>query len=128
MSMAASVTQVTTPLSAAYQAADAVAIFHTIIDAAPKPAATPDHTLRADASDLVPANGDIVLENVNFSYPMRPEVKVLDNLSLRFPVGKVTAIVGPSGSGKTTIVGILERWYEFNGHSETNLIVSFTIT
>lgn len=56
-------------------------------------------------------NGDIDFENVTFSYPMRPNITVLDNYSLRFPAGKTTALVGASGSGKSTIVGLLERWY-----------------
>lgn len=91
-------------------------IFHTIIDF-PKPVPI------TNSPDALPT-GDIVLENVNFAYPGRPEVKVLDNLSLRFPAGKVTAIVGPSGAGKSTIVGIVERWYEFNGDPITNPFVS----
>lgn len=113
--MASSIGQMSTPLSAAYQATEALAIFHTIIDF-PKP-------VPLTSTDASP-NGDIVLENVNFAYPGRPEVKVLDNLSLRFPAGKVTAIVGPSGAGKSTIVGIIERWYEFNGDPITNPFVS----
>lgn len=55
--------------------------------------------------------GDIDFENVTFCYPMRPNITVLDNYSLRFPAGKTTALVGASGSGKSTIVGLLERWY-----------------
>ncbi|KAH6698866.1 multidrug resistance protein [Verticillium dahliae] len=116
MVMASSIGQITAPLSAASQAASAGAIFHTIIDA-PK---TTYGTLKAPE---VSADGDIVLENVNFVYPTRPDVKVLEGLNLCFPAGKVTAIVGPSGSGKSTIVGILERWYEFNGDPVTNQLV-----
>lgn len=115
MLMASSIGQMSAPLSAAHQAAEAVAIFHTIIDF-PKP-------VYGSLTD-VPFNGDIVLENVNFAYPARPEVKVLDGLNMRFPTGKITAIVGPSGSGKSTIVGIIQRWYEFNGDPVTNPLVS----
>jgi ATP-binding cassette subfamily B (MDR/TAP) protein 1 len=71
----------------------------------------------------VSSQDDIVLENVNFAYPIRPDVKVLDNLSLRFPAGKLTAIVGASGSGKSTIVGLLERWYELDGNMTDNILV-----
>lgn len=39
---------------------------------------------------------------------------MLDDLSLRFEAGKITAIVGASGSGKSTIVGLLERWYNLD--------------
>ncbi|KAI9149936.1 Leptomycin B resistance protein pmd1 [Paramyrothecium foliicola] len=55
--------------------------------------------------------GNIEFRNVCFSYPMRPDTKVLDNYTLHFPAGKTTALVGASGSGKSTIVGLLERWY-----------------
>ncbi|TEA11298.1 ABC transporter BEA3 [Colletotrichum sidae] len=116
MMMASSIGQLTAPLSAASQAADANAIFHTIIDA-PKPAYG---KLKAPQAS---AEGDIVFQNVNFVYPKRPDVKILENLSLQFPAGKVTAIVGPSGSGKSTVVGILERWYEFDGDAQTNQLV-----
>jgi ATP-binding cassette, subfamily B (MDR/TAP), member 1 len=51
------------------------------------------------------------LQNVTFSYPERPTVTILDELSLDIPAGKVTAVVGHSGSGKSTIIGLLERWY-----------------
>ena len=60
----------------------------------------------------VSANDAIRLDSVNFAYPSRPHVKVLDNLNLRFEPGQITAIVGASGSGKSTIVGLLERWYD----------------
>ncbi|KAI5925484.1 ABC transporter [Camillea tinctor] len=58
--------------------------------------------------------GVIDIENVNFSYPSRPGVKVLEDFSLHVPAGKVTALVGPSGSGKSTIVGLIERWYQMS--------------
>lgn len=114
--MASSIGQMSAPLSAAYQAAEAVAIFHTIIDF-PKP-------VYGSLTSGISLDADIAMENVNFAYPARPEVKVLDNLNLRFSPGKITAIVGPSGSGKSTIVSIIERWYEFNGDPVTNPFVS----
>lgn len=55
--------------------------------------------------------GDIEIRNLTFSYPSRPTAPVLQNLSLRIPAGKTTALVGPSGCGKSTLVGLLERWY-----------------
>ncbi|GKT68327.1 ATP-binding cassette sub-family B member 5 [Colletotrichum tofieldiae] len=102
MMMASSLGQITAPLQAASQAADANAIFHTIIDA-------PQQTYGTLKGPEVSAAEDIVFQAVNFVYPKRPDVKILDNLYINFPAGKVTAIVGPSGSGKSTIVGILER-------------------
>jgi len=37
--------------------------------------------------------GVVELENVTFAYPTRPGTTVLDNLSLKVPAGKVTALV-----------------------------------
>jgi ATP-binding cassette subfamily B (MDR/TAP) protein 1 len=61
-----------------------------------------------------PKQVDGVLEfrNVNFIYPSRPEVQVLEKVNLLVPHGKTTALVGASGSGKSTIVGLAERWYD----------------
>lgn len=61
--------------------------------------------------------GEIIVENVDFNYPARPEVHVLQNLSLKFPAGKTTALVGASGSGKSTIVSLIERFYDPLGGS-----------
>lgn len=57
-------------------------------------------------------NGDIIFEDVTFSYTTRPEVSVLDQLNLYIPAGKTTAIIGASGCGKSTILGLLERFYK----------------
>jgi len=54
---------------------------------------------------------DLVLENVCFSYPARPDVQVLNSMSLTIPRGKVTALVGRSGAGKSTVAALLERLY-----------------
>ncbi|KAH0280476.1 multidrug resistance protein 3, partial [Aureobasidium melanogenum] len=56
--------------------------------------------------------GEIELTAVNFAYPARPDVRVLDNFSLSVPANSTIALVGASGSGKSTIVGLMERWYE----------------
>lgn len=48
----------------------------------------------------------ITFENVGFTYqPNTPfEVKVLENINLSLPEGKVTAIIGHTGSGKSTLI------------------------
>ncbi|OLN93242.1 Leptomycin B resistance protein pmd1-like protein 6 [Colletotrichum chlorophyti] len=56
-------------------------------------------------------SGVITMQAINFSYPTRPDIRVLEDFSLQIPAGKVTALVGASGSGKSTIIGLLERWY-----------------
>lgn len=116
--MASSLGQMSTPIAAVFQAVEAMAVFNTILHF-PKTA----HGTIKDAN----ARGEIILQNVNFVYPARTDVKVLDNLSVVFPAGKVTAIVGPSGSGKSTIVSIIERWYEFDGDPVTNPLVSASL-
>lgn len=55
--------------------------------------------------------GEIRLENVKHIYPSRPDVVVMEDVSLIIPAGKTTALVGASGSGKSTIVGLVERFY-----------------
>jgi ATP-binding cassette, subfamily B (MDR/TAP), member 1 len=57
-------------------------------------------------------DGILEFRNVNFIYPSRPEVQVLEDINLVVPHGKTTALVGASGSGKSTIVGLAERWYD----------------
>ncbi|XP_048004619.1 multidrug resistance protein homolog 49-like [Leguminivora glycinivorella] len=56
--------------------------------------------------------GSITLENVTFSYPSRPEVKVLKGFSLRINPGENVALVGSSGCGKSTILQLLQRLYD----------------
>ncbi|CAF0839275.1 unnamed protein product [Adineta ricciae] len=55
---------------------------------------------------------DIIFDSVSFRYPTRPDVLVLDNLTLRVPGGQVLAICGSSGSGKSTLAQLLLRFYE----------------
>lgn len=57
-------------------------------------------------------NGNIKMQNVCFSYPSRPGVKVLSNLNLEVSRGEHIGIVGLSGSGKTTIASLLLRFYD----------------
>ena len=56
--------------------------------------------------------GEIVLEDVKFSYPSRPTVQVVKGLNIIFRAGKTAALVGASGSGKSTIVSLIERFYD----------------
>ena len=63
---------------------------------------------------LTQADGGFELENVSFVYPSRPEITVLDQVSLSIPAKKHTALVGLSGSGKSTIAGLVTRLYDPN--------------
>lgn len=54
---------------------------------------------------------DIEFHNVTFQYEGIHSPKVLDNVELVIPKGKITAIVGTSGSGKTTLIKLLLGYY-----------------
>ena len=69
-----------------------------------------DHSSKTGFT-LPKVKGDIFLHNVRHVYPSRPEVLVMDEMTLQIPAGQTTALVGPSGSGKSTIIGLLERFY-----------------
>jgi ATP-binding cassette subfamily B (MDR/TAP) protein 1 len=81
-------------------------IFNTIDRESPLDP-TDDHGKKLDTVE-----GTITLRSVKHIYPSRPEVVVMDGVSLVIPAGKTTALVGASGSGKSTIVGLVERFYD----------------
>ncbi|CAH0578089.1 unnamed protein product [Chrysodeixis includens] len=56
--------------------------------------------------------GEISLEDVHFSYPSRPDVKVLKGFSLKIKAGECIALVGSSGCGKSTVLQLLQRLYD----------------
>jgi ATP-binding cassette subfamily B (MDR/TAP) protein 1 len=72
---------------------------------------TPIDATSDEGEKLPVVEGRIRLENIRHIYPSRPEVTVMDGVSLDIPAGKVTALVGASGSGKSTIIGLVERFY-----------------
>uniref|UniRef100_A0A8D0L944 Bile salt export pump n=1 Tax=Sphenodon punctatus TaxID=8508 RepID=A0A8D0L944_SPHPU len=65
-----------------------------------------------DGHKLDKVRGEIEFHNVTFHYPSRPEVKILDNLSMAIKSGETTAFVGPSGSGKSTTIQLFQRFYD----------------
>jgi len=63
---------------------------------------------------VLPSSGTINVENLSFSYGGADRDYVLDNICLKIPEKKITAIVGSSGSGKTTLIKLILGFYEPN--------------
>lgn len=69
------------------------------------------HIHQADGSiDLVPLEGDIVLDAVDFSYT--GDKLVLEDVSVYAHAGQKIAFVGSTGAGKTTITNLINRFYD----------------
>ena len=62
-----------------------------------------------NSSNLNLNNGDIVFNKVGFFYKSNPEKNVLNEISINFKGGKMTALVGHSGSGKSTLLNLIPR-------------------
>uniref|UniRef100_A0A8C9QQL5 ATP binding cassette subfamily B member 1 n=1 Tax=Spermophilus dauricus TaxID=99837 RepID=A0A8C9QQL5_SPEDA len=56
--------------------------------------------------------GNVTFDEVMFNYPTRPNIPVLQGLSLQVKKGETLALVGSSGCGKSTVVQLLERFYD----------------
>jgi ATP-binding cassette subfamily B protein len=67
-------------------------------------------TDKPGAADLKVPQGEVELRDVTFSYNKKDAA--LENLSITFPAGKVSALVGSSGAGKSTIFALIERFYD----------------
>ena len=59
-----------------------------------------------------PVRGHIVLEDVSFHYPTRPDVSALEGVSLTIRPGETVALVGRSGAGKTTVIQLIQRFWD----------------
>uniref|UniRef100_A0A674I3Y5 ATP-binding cassette sub-family B member 5 n=1 Tax=Terrapene triunguis TaxID=2587831 RepID=A0A674I3Y5_9SAUR len=66
----------------------------------------------SDGHKLDHIKGTLEFNNVQFSYPSRPDVQVLKGLTLKIDCGQTVALVGSSGCGKSTMVQLLQRFYD----------------
>ncbi|HIQ60545.1 MAG TPA: ABC transporter ATP-binding protein [Candidatus Enterenecus faecium] len=66
-----------------------------------------------DAVGMDTAKGDILVDNVSFSY--EDGETVLDHVSIHIPQGETVAVVGPSGGGKSTLCQLIPRFYDVTG-------------
>ncbi len=74
-------------------------------------------TVTGGAHRLAEIRGEVVLAELDFAYPTRPDMPVLQKLNLTLSPGEVVALVGHSGSGKSTVAALLSRFYDPQGGS-----------
>lgn len=71
---------------------------------------------QASAQEVIPTAAtlpaELSLSHVYFNYPSRPDQPALEDFSLTFKEGAITALVGPSGAGKSTVFELLLRFYD----------------
>jgi ATP-binding cassette, subfamily B, multidrug efflux pump len=62
------------------------------------------------AVTLTDIKGDVVFQNVSFSY--EKEGDTVSGINFHAHPGEMIALVGPTGAGKTTIINLLARFYD----------------
>ena len=65
---------------------------------------------KAGAGDLAVSEGNIIFDDVHFTYD--GETPALNGISLSVPAGGTAALVGPSGGGKSTVLNLIPRFYD----------------
>ncbi|TPE43513.1 ABC transporter ATP-binding protein [Pontibacter mangrovi] len=85
-----------------------------ILEILQEPEEPTDKSIKA-LGEVPRVSGDISYRHVAFSYPTRPDIQVLRDISFNVRAGEKAALVGPSGAGKSTIIQLLMRFYDIQG-------------
>ncbi|UII28925.1 ABC transporter ATP-binding protein/permease [Fulvivirga maritima] len=75
---------------------------------------TPAITNKPNAQVLPSFENELTFEHVDFAYDKE---KVLSDINVTIPKGKMVALVGPSGGGKSTLADLIPRFYDPTGGS-----------
>lgn len=65
-----------------------------------------------DDPETLPIRSDLRFEGVGFTYPTRPDVEVLTDVTIDIKQGETVALVGPSGAGKSTFISLVPRFFD----------------
>mgnify|MGYP001070529377 CR=1 FL=1 len=104
---AMSLGQAAPSITAFSSGAGAAAKIYTVIERKSKIDSQSDEGQRPDS-----ARGEVEFKNVKFTYPNRPDQKILHGLSFKLLPGQTLAFVGHSGCGKSTSIALIERFYD----------------
>ena len=72
----------------------------------------PAITNEAGAEEIDHADGDVVFDDVDFSYEAGRQI-LFDN-SFHATPGQMIGLIGPTGAGKSTIINLIGRFYELD--------------
>ncbi len=66
---------------------------------------------------LKDVKGDIEFKNFSFSYPSKPDLEVLKNITLKINAGELIGVVGRVGCGKSSLLTAISRLYNLDEDS-----------
>ncbi len=79
--------------------------------------ATPTEQELVSGVEKPTITGDVIMNDVNFQYPQRPDLPVLNGINFSIAQNQTLAVVGSSGAGKSTLASLLLRYYDQQGGS-----------
>ncbi|KAG2775738.1 ABC transporter B family member 3 [Phytophthora cactorum] len=103
-----SLSQITPNITAVAEAKGAAAAIYKILDTM----SAIDASKNGVGDKPGSCAGRIQAVGVNFTYPSRPDVQILNNYNVTIEPGQTVAFVGASGGGKSTLISLLERFYD----------------